>query len=123
MPRGRKSANLPSYDPEHYVVHSRGMRTRWHPDILPALLSWLLMMQDRTRQQKAELGSRALNLPSVVLDGAMAALTAQDKALTMLGEAATQGWSRNDWFGAVARAMPGCIPTDEQLGAPPAKTG
>lgn len=118
MPRGRKNADLPSYDPEHYVVHARGARTRWHPDVIPAFLSWLLMMQNRTRVQLAELQSRALNIPKAVLDGAVDALKAQDKSLSMLAEAATQGWSRHDWFAAVAQTMPGCIPTDDQLGVP-----
>lgn len=123
MPRGRKPIDLPPYDPEQYVIHSRGMRTKWHPDVIPAFLAWLLMMQTRTQQQLRELQSRSMKLPKNVLDGAVAQLRAQDNALTMLAEAATQGWSRQEWFGAVARTMPHCIPADDVTGAPPAKTG
>lgn len=106
MPRGRKKQDLPSYDPQHYVQFYKGGRMRWHPDVVPALLVWLQMLQVEVREEIARLSGQTNKMPAAVKAGVLRQLEALDGAYTTLADLAPARWSRMAWLEIYAKVMP-----------------
>lgn len=114
MARGRKPKQLPPNDPEQYVQQIQRGRTRWHPDLVPAIMSWIVMLDTAYRKSRAETLGRVNKMPQAVRDGMVAQMTALIDALGVLAAQVAEPWGRQEWYGACARVMEGIEPEPQQ---------
>lgn len=118
MGRGRKPKDLPPDDPDQYTVWVKQNRRQWHPDLLPALMSWFVMQRQIQEDTLADLLGKHQQLPQNLRDGMVNRMRALIDAITTLESMLAQPWRRHEWYAACRKVQDAF--TAQAAGAEPA---